>query len=323
VTPAALGAPEREAEPLDPRRAALLDVPALRAWPAAVDLIRRPVRASSLPCWEYPLLACAALGASREQAEPAAAAIFALIAAIHLVDDLLDDDPKGLFRSIGAGGAANLALAFQGAALEVLARAGLDADRQAALTGIAARITVDTAWGQHLDTLEIEGEEGYWRVVDHKTPPLFSGALAMGAVCAGASPEVAGGVGALGLEIGRMVQISDDLHDALERPAAPDWRRPSGCLPILYAMTVDHPDRARFAALLGAVEQPEALAEAQAVLFRSGAASYCVHRLLDQHRRAVDRLDALALPDPTALRALVDAYGATAHKLLGAAPGSA
>ena len=63
------------------------------------------------------------MGADDAIALPAVAAIACLQISIILVDDILDDDPRGAYHRLGAGRAANLGLAFQAAALKLLAAA--------------------------------------------------------------------------------------------------------------------------------------------------------------------------------------------------------
>ncbi|HRQ21999.1 MAG TPA: hypothetical protein PLF42_01115, partial [Anaerolineales bacterium] len=58
-------------------------------------------------------------------------------------------------------------------------------------------------------------------------------------------------------------------------------------LPILFASLVDHPLRARFVELRPHVGiHSKALEEAQEILIRCGAVSYCIHQLLERHKLA-------------------------------------
>src|SRR4051794_5971759 len=84
-------------------------------WPQALELIDRTVHRESISVWEYPVAACQAAGGGMGDALPAAASVFCSVISIHLVDDILDDDPRGDYRRMGTGPVANLALAFQAA----------------------------------------------------------------------------------------------------------------------------------------------------------------------------------------------------------------
>ncbi len=50
----------------------------------------------------------------------------------------------------------------------------------------------------------------------------------------------------LGVRFGEIIQIMDDLDDAFQSPAKPDWQRQDNNLAILYAKTADHPAQAQF-----------------------------------------------------------------------------
>jgi len=90
----------------------------------------------------------------------------------------------------------------------------------------------------------------------------------VGALLGNASHQVAVSLRGLGILIGEIVQISDDLSDAFQTPASPDWTQGRPSLPILYASTADHPDRARFMDLLLQGDDPQALREAQQILVK-------------------------------------------------------
>src|SRR5215208_802970 len=199
----------------------------ISAWPHMIELIERTVPKDARSVWEYPFTACEAVGGDIEAALPGAAAIFCSLASIHLVDDLLDQDPHGDYRRMGTGNAANLALAFQAAAHRLLADDTRDAETQADLQVRLAKMALATAYGQSLDSQPVQSEEEYWRVVGAKTPPLFGTAFYLGARLGGSGTELAEALEKLGGLLGRFIQVSDDLKDALEVPARADWQRPT------------------------------------------------------------------------------------------------
>jgi geranylgeranyl pyrophosphate synthase len=300
----------------DPIRQRLIALPEVAAWPEMLRLVERAVHVESLSVWEYPVLAARAVGGNAEAALPGAAAIFCSLAAIHLVDDLLDEDPRGDYRRLGAGYAANLALAFQAAAHRVLEQAAPSAEVLAAAQASLARMALATAYGQSLDAHEVAGEEDYWRVMGAKTPPLFASALAVGGLLGGASVSLGRELEELGALIGEFIQVSDDLADSLKTPAGADWRRPRNSLPLLYALTADHPERDEFARLAREVEDPAALLAAQRILLRSGAVSFCLYQLIERGRRARGRLASIPIADPAPLARLLDLQRRPVYKLL-------
>jgi geranylgeranyl pyrophosphate synthase len=286
------------------------------AWPEMLRLMERVIHRESLSVWDYPEVVCLAVGGDGTLALPAAAAIFCSLISIHLVDDMLDLDPHGDYRRLGEGRAANLGLAFQAVGHRLLDAPALPPATRAALQATLAQMTLGTAFGQGLDSHEVTGEEEYWRVVEAKTPPLFAAAFRLGALIGGAPAGLADGLARLGGILGRLVQVTDDLTDAVQVPAGADWQRRSNNLTILFAMTAEHPERERFLELSRRVADPEALAAAQKILISSGAVSFCAFKMLEFAKEANDLLAALPLPDPAPVSGLIQLHLAPLHRLL-------
>jgi len=152
-------------------------------------------------------------------------------------------------------------------------------------------------------------------VVETKTPPLFGEALRMGALLGGAAPGTADHLARLGRVLGLFIQVSDDLTDALETPARADWQRRSNSLPLLYAMTAEHVDREDFLRLSARTGDPAALAEAQKILFRSGAVSYCTLKLIE-FSRELQKLARVPLRDPEPIERLLEIHTQPLYRLL-------
>jgi geranylgeranyl pyrophosphate synthase len=282
-----------------------------------IELIERAVHRESRSIWEYPFAACQAVGGEPETALPGAAAIFCSLASIHLVDDMLDEDPAGDYRTLGAGNAANLALAYQAAAHRLLVDAAADPATRADLQTCLADMTLATAFGQSLDGRPVASEEEYWRVVDAKTPPLFGAAFYIGARLGGAPAGVAEELQGVAELMGRFTQVSDDLADALETPARADWQRPTNNLTLLFALQTEHPERDRFAHLAARSSHcEESLAEAQGILVRCGAVSYSLLRLIDCAEQARERLAGIPLADPGPVTKLLASQSQPVQRLL-------
>src|SRR5690242_12023017 len=89
----------------------LVQLPAFQEWVQPKTILER--FSSSLPRdWILPLVACDAVYGSKQPGIPASAALACVQLSILLVDDMLDEDPRGEYQKIGAGQAANLASAF-------------------------------------------------------------------------------------------------------------------------------------------------------------------------------------------------------------------
>lgn len=286
----------------------ILAMPEVAAWPQMTAIIGRATHHPCRSLWDYPFIASRAVGGTEEAAIPGAGAVFCSLASVHLVDDMLDDDPNGDYHTLGIGITANLALAFQAAAHRALDAATGDGEMRATLQGNLAQMALATAYGQNLDAHGFRSEEDYWRTVRAKTPPLFGSAFYLGARLGGATEEVAGHLQRLGGLIGMFIQVSDDLADAVKTPAGADWQRRFNNLPILYALTAEHPEREVFEQLSAHPEDAAGITEAQKILLRSGAVSYCALKLIEFAREARELLARVPLPDPGAIERLLSAH---------------
>ncbi len=269
-------------------------------WPDFVSVVERAV-SNRPPHWQLPLRACQAAGGAVEAAGPPAVALAYLHIAIILIDDLLDEDPRGEQYRSSPGAAANLASAFQAAGLDCIERSSLGAARRQTILSCLNAMLLETAKGQYLDARNPTTEEAYWQVVQSKSAPFFGAALQAGGLAAGLEPNAAASLGRLGRIYGEMIQLHDDLTDCLADPPNPDWLTGRMPLPFLYAQSVDHPEREQFIGLRREVADPQALAEAQEILLRCGAISYGLHHLLLRSHQAEEALSQLDLPDPQPL----------------------
>jgi geranylgeranyl pyrophosphate synthase len=281
-----------------------MHLPAVQEWPELQELLRRGAPPNAA-VWKMPVLACEAVGGTLEQIIPVSAALACLQLNIILIDDLLDADPRGEYHRIGAPTTANFAAALQAAGLEAIMQS--EAGRAVKLAALNSlnQMMLTTAFGQHFDVQNPAGEEAYWRVVRTKSSPFFGVALQMGALFGGASFETVEGLRQIGHLYGEMIQVHDDLADAMAVPANADWLQGRSSLPILFARLVDHRDRLRFLELCRTVSDSEALAEAQIILIRCGAISYCVDHLTRRYRQAEELLASIPLAHRAGLAGLL------------------
>ena len=171
-----------------------------------------------------------------------------------------------------------------------------------------AHAALATAAGQYLDVQNLNGEEEYWAVVLAKSTPFYGAALQIGALLGGGSPTVSQSLYELGVLIGEIIQIEDDLEDSLQEPANADWAQGRNNLLILYARSAEHKDRPRFLDLLNNIEDTNSLQEAQSILIRCGAVSYCAYLLVDKYKQARSILDHAELHNPQPLVEVMDDY---------------
>lgn len=279
-------------------------LPGMESWQTMQDLFQQA--ASRKPKhWLIPVWACEAVGGTREQAIPAMLAVGCAHVGILLVDDMLDDDPRGEFHRLGMPMSANLACAFQAAALYAAGQCAADPVLKLAVLRSFNEMFLSTAYGQFLDVQAPMDESVYWRVARTKSSPFFGAALQVGALSGGATIKALEQLKNLGHLYGEIIQIYDDIHDAMEIPANPDWLQGRFPLPILFARTVEHPERGDFLAMCQHISSNAALQEAQDILIRCGAISYCVDQILRRYQVAQNLLDELTLPSKGMLDTLI------------------
>lgn len=256
--------------------------PGLSRWPELVDLFPnqdKPLRMD----WRLPGFAYEAVGGAGDDLRPLAAALAVLQVSIILVDDILDDEPDGVFRTMGAGRTANLALALQAAASDLVHRSEMDLARRALIAASLQRMALNTAVGQEVDVQGVADEARYWQLVEAKSTPFYATALEIGAIAGQATPKMTQGIRRYGALLGECIQIMDDLLDAFETPAKPDWQRPGNNLCILFARTTNHAQKERFEFLLQDVTADDHLVEAQQILISSNGVGYCLYHLAQRY----------------------------------------
>ncbi len=288
-------------------KALVLALPEVQAWPEMAKIFDRAVIQPN-QVWEWPYRACKAVGGDEAMAAPSGAAILCMILSILLVDDMLDQDPRGVHLRLGDAITANISFAYQAVAFRLISETPVDAERRAAVMASFAQMALTMAYGQDLDARNLTGEENYWKVTHAKSSSYFGTAMYAGAIMGNASPEVAKRLQNVGGLTGDVIQIHDDIKDALETPANPDWKQMRNNLLFLYAQTADHPDRERFLALQSRVDDPKALREAQQILIRCGAVSYGMYHICQRYTASMKILEGTQLADPIPLQEVIVQY---------------
>jgi geranylgeranyl pyrophosphate synthase len=250
----------------------LLTTPIFQTWSEPRRVLGRFVSIRPRD-WNLPLAACESVCGFKEPGIAAAAALACTQISIILVDDILDNDPRGEFQMIGAGQAANLASTFLSAGQQAILHSRARQEIKFNTLQVLNEMVQVVSYGQYLDMLTLQDEDTYWQIVESKSGAFFGSAIYMGALYGGASVRTAKVLEGVGRLYGEMIQIYDDLHDTMERPANPDWIERRSPLPILFARLVDYPDRIRFMELYQNIAVDGALEEAQEIIIRCGAVS--------------------------------------------------
>jgi len=290
--------------------------PEISSWPELTALVERPIPISGVSAWDYPMIGCDAAGGATELALPASAAIVCALFSIRLVDDLLDEEPQGQYGRIGPGRAANMALALQAAGHRLLETSAAPDRIRTAAHDRLSRMCLLTAHGQDLDSREALTEADYWRSAEAKSCPMFATGLALGALFGGANDSMIDGLSRIGSLMGKLIQIGDDMFDSMATPARADWLRPRNNLAILFALEVEHPGRERLLELIPQNSDPSRLKEAQELLLRCGAISFCVFKFVETARAAQSFIETLPLPNRSPVERLLAVNVEPARRIL-------
>ena len=275
----------------------LISIPPLCHWTEGCQSIKTVTNHPSSH-WLLPEATCLAAGGTSELAIPVVAAITALHTSIVMVDDLLDRD--GHFESLGlsTGDVADLAQGLAFAGLNAIFYSSIKPDAKDLILRNLTQMMVHTAMGQYGDAHhQIQNENEYWQNVRAKSSPFFASVFFAGALAGGAAEDTADKFSQIGGLYGEMIQIHDDLKDALQTPAAQDWAEGHTCLPILFASHINHSEKGRFLALRPFINQSDNLLDAQNILLRCGAVSYCTQQLIKRHEQTQLILDGMDIPN--------------------------
>ncbi|MCB2227840.1 MAG: polyprenyl synthetase family protein [Desulfarculaceae bacterium] len=148
--------------------------------------------------------------------------------------------------------------------------------------------------------------ENYRRVIDAKTAVLIAAACQMGAIAAGASPEVIGAFYSYGRELGMAFQMVDDALDYVGsehefgKPVGHDLNEGKITLPFIHARDNCAPEeRHRLLALAAAAPtDPEAAAQAKELVRLAGGVSHTFDRAWEHAAAAQEALKPLLGNEP-------------------------
>jgi geranylgeranyl diphosphate synthase type I len=283
----------------------------------------------------------------------AAAALELLQASALVHDDLMDRSDtrrglpsvhrrfEGLHREAGWRGdreqfGASAALLLGDLLLiwcdELFGRCGLPSERVRAAKPAFDLMRTEVMVGQYLDVLEpVAGDSADEGAVDRAQTVLhyksakytIERPLQVGALLAGAPPELVAAYSDFGLPLGEAFQLRDDLLGVFGdpavtgKPAGDDLREGKRTLLIAHAMRGLSPADARHLdARLGAADlDPAEIPALRDLVARSGAADAVEQRITDLMRQALTALDAAPLADGPARGVLLSlAEAATARK---------
>ena len=244
-----------------------------------------------------PLAVCDAISGRFEQALPAAAAMRFFRAAADVFDDVEDaDSPVSLAARYGPAVAVNVAttlLVLGEKALARLAIRGLAGDIIVRLLDAVNSYHLTACAGQHRDLSAVQGtpltEEEYLEMTAMKSASEVECAYVIGALVAGARPEMVDLLATIGREHGMAAQIADDIQETVEGTGTLKRKM---TLPVIYAFAqADGEARLQLQAAFDArsAGAPD-VQRIRQLLFDLGAVHYATLRMEMYRQNAIDAL---------------------------------
>jgi geranylgeranyl diphosphate synthase type I len=259
------------------------------------------------------LLCNQAAGGKAEEALPAAAAT-ELVHNFSLVHDDIQDSSRfrrgrqAVWDVWGAAQAINVGdgmFVLARLALHRLAARGVSLDRQQAALLALDRACLALCEGQYFDmTFEVRLDidlDQYLRMIGLKTATLLAASAQLGALVAGAPPEVVDRYYGFGHQLGMAFQIQDDILGAwgdeqvTGKSAATDIRDKKKTLPVVYAL--NHPGSADAIEQLSELYSQEGPLDALQIqvaldlLEQAGAQAYAAEMAGAYYRSALAELE--------------------------------
>ncbi|MEJ2028128.1 MAG: hypothetical protein P8X52_12020, partial [Limibacillus sp.] len=184
-------------------------------WPSLAERLKLPHR-SGFIIYHVPGIAARALGC--EPSAAAGAVMHVLTAAFKMIDWLLDEEDWPDMESEGEGRLANSAQAATAAAFRLVDQVSEDERVRLSLRRELEAMILPFCLAQDGSVCPERSQEVYWRTVDGTTGSLFSFGLSLGAraVCGPESAGWAAKFAPLGLGLARLLQVNDDLTDAIK-----------------------------------------------------------------------------------------------------------
>lgn len=200
------------------------------------------------------LLAAGALGYSGIHHHALAAVVEFIHTATLLHDDVVDESELRRGRETANNLFGNAASVLVGDFLYTRAFQMMVSVGEMRVMEVLADATNIIAEGEVLQLMNCHDadvdEARYLQVIRYKTAKLFEAALRLGAIVAGAAPEMEAGMAAYGMHLGTAFQIVDDVLDysadetETGKHLGDDLAEGKPTLPLIYAMRHGTPEQA-------------------------------------------------------------------------------
>ncbi len=243
------------------------------------------------------LLTCGALGFHGEQRFNLAAVVEFIHTATLLHDDVVDDSVMRRGNATANETFGNPASVLVGDFLYSRAFQMMVEARNMRIMEVLADATNVIAEGEVLQLMNMHNaaidETGYLHVIRSKTAKLFEASSRVGAILAGASPELEEASAQYGQALGTAFQVIDDVLDyagdaaVMGKSLGDDLREGKATLPLISAMQRGSPGQR--AVIQGAIETgaAEMLDEVIAIVRDTGALEFSRHAAAQEAQRAI------------------------------------
>ncbi|MCI5073240.1 polyprenyl synthetase family protein [bacterium] len=260
----------------DPLIKEILSCPELQAWPNLEPILskRKPGTVALFK------IAREASGNILIDSLPIEAAIVCFTINCILIDDVLDDDAKGIWQDYGAGRVANLAAALHARQQTLIYHSNFSDPQKQAIMFHLNQMKLKETMAQEMATQNPLSMNQYWEIVHGKSGNVCATAMKLGGLLGGADQNQKEVLYTIGKNLGEVGQISNDLRGAFDESINPDWAMPGCSLPILITLTNQHPQLDALKQLIdNGIHSTSELKKAQDILLESGAVSLCCEHI--------------------------------------------
>lgn len=277
----------------------VLDCPSLNTWPDIEEILKKR-KPGTISLFK---IAYTTAGNTQIDTLPIQAAFVCFIINCILIDDVLDEDEKGIWKTYGAGRAVNLAAALHARQQTLIHESKFSDSHKLEVIHCLNQMKLLESEAQELATQNKLDLNQYWNIVHGKSGNVCGTSMRIGALLGGANPSEADILYSIGKKMGEVGQISNDLRGAFQIPANPDWKWNGSSLPILLALGNVHPYSDEFKKLLTEnLNQNNNLERAQEILIQSGTVSLCCDHIAQRLENIYQDLCKCRLPGKDHLR---------------------
>lgn len=219
------------------------------------------------------------------------AAIYVATIGTFLIDDVMDHDEDKPTAGLSEERRINLGCALMIAGSQLMNDCAFPEPIKAELHKEYSTWLLDAAVGQEVeerskdrDVTDEDMEARYWDALRGKCGQQLSRMLNFGTIMA-QRDDVREQFLELGLLIGEMAQLFDDMADASE--ISPDWESPRKNLMILFCHHPRNPKRDEFIEQFAkARTDTDAFLQCRNIMIETGAIGYGIYHFMDRYRKA-------------------------------------